>query len=428
MGRTTQKLANEKPQGKVCRLALAAATILWVGAGTVALGTDGQAYMDAEVAAASADLSHQAVPDERAAPVPEEPTLAREPKSRRLHDTVRAALEKEKLRALDNLLVIPGRTDPLHFLAARTHCGGMSVMGLGHWRLPTIGEIASLTEARFVERGAYWTKTEGDSQGRKRLVWHSGRKRIRRLDTRWPNGRAVCVRQVLLEGMLQPRHDESFLAAGDEPYEGRDWTAKRRRRGLQRDSRASLGGIIGSMHEILGGSGARIPQKLPMEAPADLDSAQYGHAAPVSEAAEPLALLAFRSPEGQLDGLERVEREVDEPPPPREVGFSRYKAEAIQASVRARTGALQGCYVRELGAHRSVRGEMTLALEVDPRGRVSRVTIEEDSLGHPAIEACVRRRIAAWHFPTQGGNEAIEVRFRVQFAGGSRGPVVEAAD
>jgi len=187
-----------------------------------------------------------------------------------------------------------------------------------------------------------------------------------------------------------------------------------------------MGAIIASMDEILGDSGRRVPRMLGVEPAPDSGGVQTERNARVSEAAEPLALLAFSTPEARVNGIEREERQVHEPPA-REVGFSLYKAEAILASIRGRAGALQGCYVQELGAHRSVRGKMSLTLVVDARGRTRSVDIEEDTLGQPAVEACVRRRIETWRFLVQGGKESIQVRFRLRFVGRSRGPVVDDA-
>lgn len=101
------------------------------------------------------------------------------------------ALRERDIRALDVLLVTRRPTKPMSQGAALAHCDGLDIAGLAQWRLPEIGELASLTDAGLVGGGYYWSATPADTFGDSRMAW-SGAKR--QAGTRAKSSSVICVR------------------------------------------------------------------------------------------------------------------------------------------------------------------------------------------------------------------------------------------
>lgn len=100
------------------------------------------------------------------------------------------ALRTRAIRGLDVLLV-SNTEGPLSWEAAKEHCGGLEVGGLGTWRLPAVGELMSLTQAQMTKRGYYWSATPADTFGDTPLVWYAKRSRV---VTRGRDNLVLCVR------------------------------------------------------------------------------------------------------------------------------------------------------------------------------------------------------------------------------------------
>jgi hypothetical protein len=88
---------------------------------------------------------------------------------------------------------------PLHppkraFDAAAAQCEKMNGAGQGGWRLPTLGELHTLTVDHVVERGVYWSITESDAFGTRALVWSEKKSRAAPIGKQWRGARALCVR------------------------------------------------------------------------------------------------------------------------------------------------------------------------------------------------------------------------------------------
>ena len=101
-----------------------------------------------------------------------------------------AALRARTIRALDVLLVARQR-GTMTVADAEKHCDALDVAGVAHWRLPALGELASLTDAGMLARGAYWTNTAADTFGDTRMAWNSSR---REASVRYKPAAVVCVR------------------------------------------------------------------------------------------------------------------------------------------------------------------------------------------------------------------------------------------
>jgi hypothetical protein len=104
---------------------------------------------------------------------------------------VQAALRAREVRALDILLVARKPTRPLAFADATRHCSALDVRGIQGWRLPDVGELASLGSAGMLARGVYWSQTSGDTFGDTHMAWNG---RTGQAASRIKGAVALCVR------------------------------------------------------------------------------------------------------------------------------------------------------------------------------------------------------------------------------------------
>jgi hypothetical protein len=193
---------------------VAAVAILVVAAAVPALGaSDDEAPEPVDVAAAPPSVQSVARPAEPPpapapipveAPLPEVPVFEGDDAADR--DAIFAALQSQEIRALDILLIGPEATTAssrgyktiarLPFEDARLYCEDLEIEGLRGWRLPSVGELASLSSNKMLGKGAYWSDTEGDSFGNNRLVWSVSNKRMKPMRQEYKGARTVCVRHL----------------------------------------------------------------------------------------------------------------------------------------------------------------------------------------------------------------------------------------
>jgi hypothetical protein len=91
----------------------------------------------------------------------------------------------------------------------------------------------------------------------------------------------------------------------------------------------------------------------------------------------------------------------------------------VQATIRRRMSALQHCYEKALRTQPGLRGKMTYTITISTVGRVTKVSVEEDSLGDGSVKTCTVAKIKGWRFPSEGAEESSEVTFSVVFSGAS---------
>jgi len=91
---------------------------------------------------------------------------------------------------------------------------------------------------------------------------------------------------------------------------------------------------------------------------------------------------------------------------------------SIKAQINRRTSALQHCYNKALQTQPDLSGKMTYTIAISVMGSVTKVDIEEDTLGSGAVATCTRAKIMGWRFPMEGAEEGAEVTFSVVFSGG----------
>ena len=91
---------------------------------------------------------------------------------------------------------------------------------------------------------------------------------------------------------------------------------------------------------------------------------------------------------------------------------------SIKAAIKHRTSALQHCYNKALRTQPDLAGKMTYTISISVMGSVTKVSIEEDSVGSDSVSSCARAKIQGWRFPMEGAEEGAEVTFSVVFSGG----------
>jgi len=87
----------------------------------------------------------------------------------------------------------------------------------------------------------------------------------------------------------------------------------------------------------------------------------------------------------------------------------------LRAYINRRTSALQSCYERALRTSPGLAGKMMYTIEIGIMGNVTRVAVEEDTLGSGAVKSCTTGKIRGWRFPK--GEDTAEVTFTVVFSG-----------
>ncbi|MFT3711022.1 MAG: AgmX/PglI C-terminal domain-containing protein [Archangium sp.] len=74
--------------------------------------------------------------------------------------------------------------------------------------------------------------------------------------------------------------------------------------------------------------------------------------------------------------------------------------------LRARKSAVQSCYERELKRQPSLAGRMVIRFDITPRGRVDKVSFEDDTLHSPAVQVCISSMMRSWVLPFQPEDDA----------------------
>ena len=87
----------------------------------------------------------------------------------------------------------------------------------------------------------------------------------------------------------------------------------------------------------------------------------------------------------------------------------------VTAEVNRRVGDLAACYERRLVDVPTLAGTVVIHWVIDEAGAVPEACITDDTVGDPAVTACVNQLVARGGFPVpQGG--AVDVSFPFVFA------------
>ncbi|RMG16509.1 MAG: hypothetical protein D6729_10790 [Deltaproteobacteria bacterium] len=94
------------------------------------------------------------------------------------------------------------------------------------------------------------------------------------------------------------------------------------------------------------------------------------------------------------------------------VESSTVDAQSISRYIKVRMRSITSCYEAELKRNPSLQGKLSIRIVIGTNGRVADISIEEDTLGSPAVVRCVRNRIRPWRFPVKPDEEtAVTVPF-----------------
>jgi outer membrane biosynthesis protein TonB len=102
---------------------------------------------------------------------------------------------------------------------------------------------------------------------------------------------------------------------------------------------------------------------------------------------------------------------------PPEVEGGRADPQAIAREIRERRKAIASCYERALKQQPTLAGKLVVRFTIAPAGTVASADVDDDTLGAPAVTACVRGTILRWRFTTVGDGP-VEVSFPFVFQPG----------
>ena len=107
---------------------------------------------------------------------------------------VAKALRDREVRAIDLFVVAPEDSDAMSHTAAVAYCEGMTVAGLGAWRMPMLGELNSVATAGLTSKSTYWSDTLGDAFGDTRIILNAKKKRMGAATVGFDGARVLCIR------------------------------------------------------------------------------------------------------------------------------------------------------------------------------------------------------------------------------------------
>jgi len=105
------------------------------------------------------------------------------------------ALEDREVRSWNAFLIAGDDAPSMTFGDAETFCKTLSAGDISGWRLPSVGELLSITGAKLLDRkGVFWSETPGDAFGDTRLVVNAKKGSTSAVTVGWDGARPVCVR------------------------------------------------------------------------------------------------------------------------------------------------------------------------------------------------------------------------------------------
>ncbi len=105
------------------------------------------------------------------------------------------ALEAREIRSWNAFLLAGDDAPNLVFKDAELYCKTLSAGGISGWRLPSIGELLSLSGAKLLDRkGIFWSETPGDAFGDTRIVVNAKKGSTSAVTVGWDGARPICVR------------------------------------------------------------------------------------------------------------------------------------------------------------------------------------------------------------------------------------------
>ncbi len=89
-----------------------------------------------------------------------------------------------------------------------------------------------------------------------------------------------------------------------------------------------------------------------------------------------------------------------------EVDSSTVDKGSLGKYIKYRLPAIKGCYNKELKLDPSLKGKIVVRFVITTQGRVSDVSIDENTMGNDDVAACIKRLISTWFFPLKPAEDA----------------------
>ncbi len=97
--------------------------------------------------------------------------------------------------------------------------------------------------------------------------------------------------------------------------------------------------------------------------------------------------------------------------------FGDIDKQSISGTIRRKMSGLQACYNKALISRPELKGKIEYTISINVQGRVTKVDIEEDTVGDASVKTCTIAKIKDWRFIADGAEEGSEVTFSVSFTG-----------
>jgi TonB family protein len=91
--------------------------------------------------------------------------------------------------------------------------------------------------------------------------------------------------------------------------------------------------------------------------------------------------------------------------------------DVVRKVVRRHIGEVKSCLEQELAARPDLGGRILVRFTVGGDGRVQAATIDESTLGSPAVETCVSAAVRTWEFPKPADGRPVEIAYPFSFMG-----------
>lgn len=91
-----------------------------------------------------------------------------------------------------------------------------------------------------------------------------------------------------------------------------------------------------------------------------------------------------------------------------EGGLDRY---AIQATIAKYLNQVRACYEKQLLNHPGLTGEIQVAFEIGPEGKLTYSNVSKSSLGNQIVESCITTYMMNWKFPRPRGGVHVKVNY-----------------
>ncbi len=91
--------------------------------------------------------------------------------------------------------------------------------------------------------------------------------------------------------------------------------------------------------------------------------------------------------------------------------------ESLARYIQYRKKALEGCYDQQLKLDPTLKGKIVVSFTITTQGRVTGVSIDENTMGNDDVAACIKNLVRTWFFPVHPDQDA-PVSFPFLFAPG----------